>query len=75
MIEALLVYSVLGGILFFLIKRKFKKRKDNKRIKLTKKFKTFPVKNAYFKPLTPPDWMEIDEEDDIMDLLLKTKCS
>lgn len=69
------MYSVLGGILFFLVKRKFKKSEDDKRIELHKKFKTFPVKNAYFKPLKPPDWMDIDEEDDIMDILLKTKCT
>ena len=78
MIQAFVVYTVLGGLLFVLIKRKFSKSEKQEdvdtRVEFYKKNKRFPVKNTHFKPLTPPDWMNVDEEDDILnDVILKSK--
>ena len=78
MIQAFVVYTVLGGLLFVLVKRKFSKSEKQEdvdtRVEFYKKYKTIPVKNTHFKPLTPPNWMDIDDGDDLLnDVILKSK--
>ena len=78
--QAFIVYSVLGSLIVILIRRKFTKSKKQKyiekRVELFKKFPVERIKPAYFIPLEPPDWMEIEKGDDLLnDLRLKTKFS